>query len=106
MRIGSFTVECRATHHHVPTTALRVRAGGRCLGLSADTSFDRGLIDWLAESDLVVHETNLGTHTPYESLAALPPELRAKMRLVHFPDGFDVDASTIECLEQGRAHEV
>ena len=104
--IGPFSIECRGTHHHVPTTALRIRAGGRCLGLSADTSFDPKLVAWLAEADLVVHETNLGTHTPYESLAALPPELRAKMRLVHFPDDFDVAGSAIECLEQGRAYHV
>ena len=104
--IGPFSIECRGTHHHVPTTALRIRAGGRCLGLSADTSFDPKLIAWLAEADLVVHETNLGTHTPYESLARLDAELRAKMRLVHFPDGFDVAGSVIECLEQGRAYEV
>lgn len=104
--IGPFEIECRGTHHHLPTTALRIRAGGRCLGLSADTSFDPKLIAWLAEADLVVHETNLGTHTPYESLAALDPALRAKMRLVHYPDAFDVTGSVIECLEQGRAYEV
>jgi ribonuclease BN (tRNA processing enzyme) len=106
VRVGPFEIECRGTHHHVPTTALRVRAGGRSLGLSADTSFDPRLIEWLAACDLVIHETNLGTHTPYESLAALPPELRAKMRLVHFTDWFDVGASVIECLEQGRAYTV
>ncbi|AKF07271.1 MBL fold metallo-hydrolase [Sandaracinus amylolyticus] len=104
--IGPFEIECRGTHHHVPTTALRIRAGGRSLGLSADTSFDPKLIAWLAQADLVVHETNLGTHTPYESLAALDAALRAKMRLVHFPDSFDLAASNIECLEQGRAYEV
>ncbi len=106
VQIGPFSIECRGTHHHVPTTALRIRAGGRCLGLSADTSFDRGLIDWLAEADLVVHETNLGTHTPYEDLAALPEALRRKMRLVHFPDAFDVAGSAIECLVQGRPYDV
>ncbi len=104
--IGPFEIECRATHHHVPTTALRVRAGGRVLGLSADTSFDPKLIAWLAEADLVVHETNYGTHTPYEALAALDPLLRAKMRLVHFPDTFDLEGSVIECLAQGRVYEV
>lgn len=106
VRIGPFELECRGTHHHVPTTALRIRAGGRTLGLSADTSFDPGLVRWLAEADLVVHETNLGTHTPYADLAALDATLRARMRLVHFPDGFDVAGSAIECLEQGRVYEV
>ncbi len=28
VRVGSFEIECRRTRHHVPTTALRIRAGG------------------------------------------------------------------------------
>ena len=105
-RVGPFRIECRRTIHHVPTTALRIEAGGRRLGYSADTAFDPGLIDWLAEADLVVHETNLGTHTPYERLAALPEPLRARMRLIHYPDDFDLGASVIEPLRQGTLHAV
>ena len=104
--IGPFTVECRRTIHHIPTTALRLRAGGRCLGHSSDTAFDETLIAWLAESDLIVHETNLGVHTPYASLAALPAELRARMRLHHYPDNFDLAASAIEPLRQGQLYVV
>ncbi|MBI2391735.1 MAG: MBL fold metallo-hydrolase [Deltaproteobacteria bacterium] len=103
---GPFSIECRKTIHHVPTTALRVRAAGRTLGHSADTAFDESLIAWLQEADLVVHETNHGVHTPYEKLAALPAALRAKMRLVHYPDDFDVAASVIEPLREGRIYEV
>jgi ribonuclease BN (tRNA processing enzyme) len=103
---GPFSIESRMTIHHVPTTALRIRAEGRVLGHSADTAFDQGLIDWLAAADLVVHETNYGVHTPYENLAALSPELRAKMRLIHYPDDFDLAASTIEPLQQGRVYVV
>lgn len=99
--IGPFSVECRRTIHHIPTTALRVRAGGRSIGISADTAFDPSLIEWLAAADLVVHETNLGVHTPYEKLAALPEELRRRMRLVHYQDSFDLTASVIEPLRQG-----
>ena len=101
-RCGPFTLECRKTIHHVPTTALRIRAAGRTLGHSADTAFDPTLIDWLSEADLVVHETNYGIHTPYADLAALPAALRQKMRLVHYPDDFDLGASTIEPLVEGR----
>ena len=100
--IGPFSIEHRLTIHHVPTTALRITAGGVTLGLSADTAFDPSLIDWLSTADLIVHETNYGAHTPYAKLAALPEALRAKMRLVHYPDDFDVDGSAIECLRQGR----
>ena len=67
---------------------------------------DEGLIDWLSEADLVVHETNHGVHTPYEKLAALPAELRARMRLIHYPDDFDTSASVIEPLAQGRRYNV
>src|SRR5205823_3253427 len=55
---GPFTLECRRTIHPIPTFAIRLRAAGRCLGCSADTSFDPGLIEWLSEADLIVHETN------------------------------------------------
>ncbi len=98
---GPFQIECRPTIHHIPTYALRITAGGRTLGLSADTAFDPGLIDWLAEADLVVHETNVGIHTPYATLAALPTPLRARIRLIHYPDTFDAAASVIEPLQQG-----
>jgi hypothetical protein len=45
-------------------------------------------------------------HTPYARLAALPAALRAKMRLIHYPDEFDVETSAIEPLRQGRLYEV
>jgi ribonuclease BN (tRNA processing enzyme) len=103
-QVGPFTIECRRTIHHIPTTALRVRAGGRTLGLSADTAFDPTLIDWLGEADLFLHETNHGVHTPYADLAGLPAEVRAKMRLIHYPDDFDLDSSVIEPLREGRVY--
>lgn len=106
VRLGPFEVECRRTIHHIPTTALRITAGGACLGYSADTAFDPSLIAWLGEADLVVHETNYGVHTPYEELAKLPESVRAKMRLIHYPDQFDVSGSVIEPLEQGKRYVV
>lgn len=101
LAVGPFRIECRATRHHVPTTALRISAEGRTLGFSADTSFDPSLVEWLARADLVVHETNYGVHTPYAELARLPAALRAKMRLIHYPDDFERAASVISPLEQG-----
>jgi ribonuclease BN (tRNA processing enzyme) len=103
LAFGPFTIACRRTRHGVPTFALRLSAGGRTLGWSSDTAFDPDLIAWLAAADLVVHETNLGPHTPYESLAALPAELRARMRLIHYTDDFDRGASVIAPLEPGVA---
>ena len=107
VRVGPFRLRCRLTNHSVPTTALRVRAAGRTLGYSADTAFDPDLIDWLADADLIVHETNPGfLHTPYEQLAALPQAVRSRMLLIHYPDHFDLDSSVIEPLTQGRYYTV
>lgn len=106
VRVGPFRIESRKTIHHVPTTALRIHAGGRSLGYSADTTFDRSLIDWLSEADLILHETGSGLHTSYRRLRQLPADLRARMRLIHYPDEFDCPTSAIECLQQGRRYHV
>jgi ribonuclease BN (tRNA processing enzyme) len=107
---GPFTVECRRTIHPVPTTAFRVRAAGRTLGFSADTAYDPALIEWLAAADLVVHEAttdpHTGVHTPYSRLAELPAALRRKMRLIHYPDGFEAEPRAIEPLREGQCYAV
>jgi ribonuclease BN (tRNA processing enzyme) len=101
--VGPFRIRSRRTIHHVPTSALLVEAAGRKLGYSSDTAFDPELIAFLEPADLVIHETNLGpAHTPYSALAALPAEIRARMRLVHYPDWFDIAASTIAALREGE----
>ncbi len=105
-RIGAFDVEWRRTIHHIPTSAIRVRSGAKTLGYSADTSFDRGLVDWLGESDMFFHETNYGVHTPLESLVALPQTLQAKMRLIHYPDDHDRERSPIRCALEGERIEL
>jgi ribonuclease BN (tRNA processing enzyme) len=82
---------------------MLIEAAGRTLGYSSDTAFDPALIAFLEPADLIIHETNLGpAHTPYTALAALPAELRARMRLIHYPDGFDIAASTIAALREGE----
>jgi hypothetical protein len=99
---GPFAIEARPTQHHIPTYAFKIRAGGKLLGVSGDTAFDQDLIAWLAPCDLMIHESNLGPgHTPYESLAALPGDLRARMRVTHLPDGFEPDGA-VEPLLQGE----
>jgi ribonuclease BN (tRNA processing enzyme) len=104
---GPFLIECRPTLHSVPTTAFRIRAAGRCLGYSADTAFDPGLIEWLSAADLIIHETGPGPlHTPPEKLLALPQGLRSRMRVVHYPDDFDPVTAGIEPLHQGQCYAV
>lgn len=106
VRLGPFELECRRTRHPVPTTALRIHAGGRSLGLSSDTDFDPQLVRWLAAADLFLHETGSSIHTPYEALAALPPDVRGKARLIHFPDEFDPAGRAVEALVEGRRYEL
>ncbi|MBN2801134.1 MAG: MBL fold metallo-hydrolase [Deltaproteobacteria bacterium] len=103
---GPFRVEARITRHPLPTTAVKLHGGGRTLAFSADTRFDPELVAWLSTADLILHETNYGIHTDYQQLAALPAALRAKMRLVHYPDDFDTEASEIEPLFEGMAYQV
>lgn len=107
VEIGPFSIECRPTRHHIFTTALRITAGGRSVGYSADTAFDPALIDWLAEADRVVHEVNFGgAHTPYDKLVGLPAAVRDKMWLVQYSDLFAVDESAIEPLREGRVYAI
>lgn len=106
-RIGPLLIERRFTRHHIPTTAIRVsldRPGSSrpLFGYSADTAFDPDLIAWLAEAELVIHETNFGVHTPLASLLQLPAELRARMRLIHYPDQLEPETAPIECLREGQ----
>jgi ribonuclease BN (tRNA processing enzyme) len=102
--LGPLRIEWRPTIHHIPTSALRVTADGRAFGYSADTAFDPTLIEWLAESDLFFHETNLGVHTPLASLVGLHESVRARMRLIHYPDFHDVDSSPIACAREGERY--
>ena len=108
-RLGPLRIERRFTIHHIPTTALRISIEGRArplLGYSADTAFDPELIEWLAEAELIIHETNFGVHTPLPSLLTLPEALRARMRLIHYPDLLDPDTAPITCLREGQALEL
>lgn len=100
--IGPFAVEWRRTIHHIPTSALRIRCAAQILGYSADTAFDPELIAWLAASDLYFHETNFGVHTPLADLCGLPAELRAHMRLIHYPDQLDPEGAPIACAREGE----
>lgn len=101
-QIGDLQLAWRPTIHHIPTSAIRVRAGGSSFGYSADTAFDPALIAWLSQADLFFHETNLGVHTPLASLAALPAETRQRMRLIHYPDFHEVATSPIACAHEGE----
>lgn len=99
LTLEGLSLELRETIHHIPTTAVKVYEGERILGYSADTTFDPELIAWLSEADLIFHETNYGTHTDYKALRGLPAPLRAKTRLVHYPDDFASDGEIAQARE-------
>jgi ribonuclease BN (tRNA processing enzyme) len=105
-RVGPLRIEWRETIHHVPTSALRISGHGRTVGYSADTAYDLSLIEWLAQSDLFFHETNVGVHTPLHALVELPQTTRSRMRLIHYPDHHDVESSPIPCAREGERYEV
>lgn len=106
IEIGPFEITSRCTTHHLPTMALRITDGEHTLGYSCDTAFDPELIDWLADADLVMHETSFGPgHTPLNKLMELPAELRQKMLVVHLPEGFE-PIDELEFARQGHTYAV
>jgi ribonuclease BN (tRNA processing enzyme) len=105
--IGPFRVACRRTIHSVPTIALKITAGKRRLGHSADTAFDPTLIDWLSDAHLIVHEANSAfMHTNFEDLLTVKKSIQRKLRVIHYPDTFDVEASPLGVMRQGTMVEV
>jgi ribonuclease BN (tRNA processing enzyme) len=93
--IGGMEFTFRRTRHSIPTVGFVARHGQSRFGYSSDTPFDSELIAFLAEADLIFHEAGDGdSHTPIESLAALPAPLRDKIRLVHLPDNLLLDPPT------------
>ena len=104
--IGDLKVSWRPTIHHIPTSALRFEGPeNRVVGYSADTSYDPSLISWLAESDLFLHETNYGIHTPLEDLIGLDEQTRSKMKLIHYPDSY-VDTCPLVLAHEGDTYEI
>jgi ribonuclease BN (tRNA processing enzyme) len=102
-RIAGLVVRCRFTGHPIPTVGLLLSDGGSVLGWSGDTPFEAAHVSWLDQAKLIVHESNFGdAHTPIESLNGLPDAVRAKMRLIHLPDGFDASVTDMKPLREGE----
>ena len=102
--VAGLAVRHRMGLHPVPSCGFLASAGGRTLGWSGDTAWDPAHVEWLSEADFVVHETSGGpTHTPVERLNSLPAALRARMALIHMPDGFDPACTPIRLLRDGES---
>ena len=104
--INGIEVFIRYTRHYVPCIGIKAGYNGKWVGYSSDTIFDPAHIEFLADCDLIFHETNAAGHTPYEKLLALPEDIKKKMLLVHIPDDFDTSASEIECAREGMLYEL
>jgi ribonuclease BN (tRNA processing enzyme) len=98
------------TKHTLPTMAVKLSHKGRTLGYSADTLYDPRLIEWLSDSDLILHETGKGIHTDPAELAKLPKDIKRKMRLIHYPDDFPGskahEKTGIQLCREGKTYEV
>ena len=106
-RVADLTVRCRFTMHPIPTVGLLVSQDGATLAWSGDTPFEQAHVDWLSEADLIVHESNVSSaHTPIERLNALPPDIRAKMRLIHLLDDFPPQCTDMAPLREGEVLDI
>jgi len=109
-KIGNLEIEIKPTNHFISCFALKITYHGKTLGISSDTAYYPELIDWLSNSDMILHETNYGsTHTPYEKLAdyvSRHPSIKNKIFLYHYPGDFDPKKSKIPFLEQGKIYEI
>ena len=105
-KVGPFQLITRKTIHHIPTAGLRIRGAGRTLGYSCDTAYDPEHIEWLKDSDVIVHETSLGpAHTPLFRLLELDADLRQKLLVVHYPDSL-AEPDELEFAREGRIYTV
>ena len=106
--IGPWTLITRPTRHHLPASAMRLSDGEHTLAYSCDTAFDEGLIAWMEDADLIVHESSLGAaHTPLHKLMELPEAIQRKMLVVHYPDeliGADLGDKGLRFARQGERY--
>jgi ribonuclease BN (tRNA processing enzyme) len=107
--IGPFTMTCaRQLTHHIASTAILISDGKKSVAFSGDTAFDRNLLDWMNQADIIIHECSpmgpeqarCAGHTSHEELMSLPKEIRDKLRLIHYPDSWTT--SELPCLCDGQ----
>jgi len=101
--VAGLSVSCRRSRHSVPTAGLLLRDGSACLGWSGDSEFELEHIQWLSQADCIVHECGGHfKHTRWAELDTLPEQIKAKIRLIHLPDGAEVPDGPMRPLEQGE----
>lgn len=99
VKFGNIRLEMFRTKH-IPDSAGDWRESFVGFGLlidnrvlfSGDTRFDPELIEMYGHrAETIFHDVQFfpeGVHAPLESLKTLPPEIKEKMHLVHYPDNW------------------
>jgi ribonuclease BN (tRNA processing enzyme) len=101
--VAGLELECRRTHHSVPTAGMRLRGPSGSIGWSSDTEFEMAHIEWLAECDVIVHECGDNfKHTTWAELDTLGDELKSRIRLIHMPDGSTPPEGPMRRLAEGE----
>ena len=101
--VAGLTVSCRRVRHSVPTAGFLLRGVDGCLAWSGDTEFEQAHVAWLSVADCIVHECGHHfKHTQWAELDTLPDDLKAKIRLIHLPDGTEVPNGPMQPLKQGE----
>ena len=112
-RVNNLAVEIQYVKHHIPTFGLKARFGGKALGYSSDTFFDLGLIEFLKDCDMIIHECDIqrrpphrGIHTDYNELLRLPESVKERIFLIHYPDTATQQESALKLLQQGHVYDI
>lgn len=107
VQIAGLTVEARRSIHSVPTMGLLFRSGDATFGWSGDAEFEQDHIDWLSQADCIVHECGEHfKHTLWTELDTLPPDVKARIRLIHIPDGRSVPDEPMRPVHEGELLDV
>jgi len=99
VRLGSLRMDIYRTKH-IPDSSPDWKTSSLSYGVvinesvafTSDTRFDRDLINFLEKNykiTTIFHDCQLftgGVHASLDELATLPPEIKAKMRLMHYGD--------------------
>jgi ribonuclease BN (tRNA processing enzyme) len=65
VELGPFSVDMAPANHPVPTSAVRLRAGGRTLVYSGDTGESSALVDLARGADVLLCEATFAPDDPY-----------------------------------------
>ncbi|MDP7030220.1 MAG: MBL fold metallo-hydrolase [Phycisphaerales bacterium] len=102
-RVAGLEVECRRARHSIPTAGFLIADDAGSIGWSGDTEFEQAHIDWLSQASIIVHECGEQfKHTAWTELDGLPEAVKARVRLIHIPDGTTTPEGPMRPLAQGE----